>query len=178
MRHVAAVRKKIGRRTIFNLLGPLASPAGVTRQLVGIYSADWLTPYAQALQALGSSRALVVHGEDGLDELTTTGKTFTASLEDGRITRGEITPEDAGLKRASLADLKGGDAAQNAAALRRLFDGERGAYRDIVLLNAGAALMVAGMAKDVSSGVSLAEQALDSGAAKTKLTALIEATNS
>ena len=178
MRHVAAVRKKIGRRTIFNLLGPLASPAGVTRQLVGIYSADWLTPYAQALQALGSSRALVVHGEDGLDELTTTGKTFTASLEDGRITRGEITPEDAGLKRASLADLKGGDAAQNAAALRRLFDGERGAYRDIVLLNAGAALMVAGMAKDVSSGVSLAEQALDSGAAKTKLAALIEATNS
>ena len=120
----------------------------------------------------------MVHGEDGLDELTTTGKTFTASLEDGRITRGEITPEDAGLKRASLADLKGGDAAQNAAALRRLFDGERGAYRDIVLLNAGAALMVAGMAKDVSSGVSLAEQALDSGAAKTKLTALIEATNS
>ena len=116
MRHVAAVRKKIGRRTIFNLLGPLASPARVTRQLVGIYSADWLTPYAQALQALGSSRALVVHGEDGLDELTTTGKTFTASLEDGRITRGEITPEDAGLKRASLADLKGGDAAQNAAA--------------------------------------------------------------
>jgi anthranilate phosphoribosyltransferase len=178
MRHVGAVRRKIGRRTIFNLLGPLASPARVTRQLVGIYSADWLTPYAEALQALGSSRALVVHGEDGLDELTTTGKTFTASLEDGRIIRGEITPEEAGLKRASLADLKGGDAAQNAAALRRLFDGAFGPYRDIVLLNAGAALMVAGMAKDVSSGVSLAAQALDSGAAKTKLQALIEATNS
>jgi len=177
MRHVAAVRKKIGRRTIFNLLGPLASPAKVTRQLVGIFGKEWLEPYAQALQALGSERAMVVHGADGLDELTTTGITHFASLEDGKVTLGEITPEEAGLGRATLQDLKGGDAAQNAAALRRLLDGEHGPYRDIVLLNAGAALLVAGRAKDIKSGAALAATSLDSGAAKQKLEDLIKASN-
>ena len=177
MRHVAAVRKKIGRRTIFNLLGPLASPAKVTRQLVGIFGKEWLEPYAQALKALGSERALVVHGADGLDELTTTGVTYFASLENGAVTLGQITPEEAGLGRATLQDLKGGDAIQNAAALRQLLDGEQGPYRDIVLLNAGAALLVAGRAKDIKSGVALAATSLDSGAAKQKLANLIEASN-
>jgi anthranilate phosphoribosyltransferase len=177
MRHVAGVRSRIKRRTIFNLLGPLASPARVKHQLVGVYAPEWLTPYAEALKVLGSSRALVVHGADGLDELTTTAVTYYARLEDGRISRGEITPEQAGLKRASLSDLKGGSAADNAAALERLFDGEGGAYRDIVLLNAGAALMVAGSAKDVKEGVALAARALDSGAANVKLDALVKASN-
>jgi anthranilate phosphoribosyltransferase len=177
MRHVAAVRKQIGRRTIFNLLGPLASPAKVTRQLVGIFGREWLEPYAQALKALGSERAMVVHGADGLDELTTTGVTYFASLENGAVTLGEITPEDAGLGRATLPDLKGGDAAHNAVALSRLLDGERGPYRDIVLLNAGAALLVAGRAKDIKSGVALAATSLDSGAAKRKLEDLIKASN-
>jgi anthranilate phosphoribosyltransferase len=177
MRHVAAVRKQIARRTIFNLLGPLASPAKVKRQLVGIFGREWLEPYAQALKALGSERALVVHGADGLDELTTTGVTYFASLENGAITLGEITPEEAGLARARLQDLKGGDAIRNAAALRQLLDGEQGPYRDIVLLNAGAALLVAGRAKDIKSGAALAATSLDSGAAKQKLEDLIEASN-
>jgi anthranilate phosphoribosyltransferase len=177
MRHVAKVRSQIKMRTIFNLLGPLASPARVTHQLVGIYDRKWLLPYAQALQALGSVRALVVHGADGLDELTTTDVTHFASLENGRIAQGEIAPEDAGLPRARLSDLKGGSAADNAAALSRLFDGETGAYRDIVLLNAGAALMVSAIAKDIKEGVSLAAQALDGGAAKMKLDELITASN-
>jgi len=177
MRHVAAARRQIGRRTIFNLLGPLASPARVTRQLAGIFGREWLTPYAEALRELGSRRALVVHGADGLDELTTTDVTFFASLENGAVTRGEIAPEDAGLPRAGLADIKGGDAAHNAGALRRLFDGAPGPYRDIVLLNAGAALLVAGAAKDVKEGVALAAQSLDSGAAAAKLNAVIAATN-
>ena len=177
MRHVGRVRARLKRRTIFNLLGPLASPARVKRQLVGIYSKDWLLPYTQALQALGSTRALVVHGGDGLDELTTTDATFYASLDRGGITQGQITPQDAGLPLATLEQLKGGDATHNAAALVRLLGGEPGPYRDIVLLNAGAALMVADRVKDVKSGAALAAQSLDSGAAKAKLEALIEASN-
>jgi anthranilate phosphoribosyltransferase len=177
MRHVGKVRSQIKIRTIFNLLGPLASPARVKHQLVGIYDRKWLRPYAEALQALGSSRALVVHGADGLDEVTITDVTHFARLENGQITEGQIAPEDAGLGRARLADIKGGSAADNAAALKRLFGGEKGPYRDIVLLNAGAALMVCGRAKDIKEGVRLAAQALDGGAAQGKLTALIDASN-
>jgi anthranilate phosphoribosyltransferase len=177
MRHVREVRKRIPIRTIFNLLGPLASPARVKHQLVGIYDRKWLQPYAEALKALGSSRALVVHGADGLDELTTTAVTYFTRLENGQIGFGEIAPEEAGLRRATLDDLKGGSAADNAAALVRLFDGKKGAYRDIVLLNAAAALMVSDRAKDVKEGVVLAAQALDSGAAGAKLDALIAASN-
>ena len=177
MKHVGAARKQIGRRTIFNLLGPLASPARVTRQLVGVFSSDWLMPYANALAALGSSNATIVHGADGLDEVSISGPTKIAMLKDGAITTGELTPETAGLKRWPLADIQGGDAAHNARAITRLFDGETGAYRDIVRLNAAYALMVAGAAKDVSSGVTLAAQALDSGAAKNKLQALVKASN-
>lgn len=177
MKHVGAARKQIGRRTIFNLLGPLASPAKVTRQLVGVFSADWLVPYAQALKALGSNRAFIVHGRDGLDEISISTATQMAVLENGTVTTRELTPEDAGLTRSPLAAIQGGDAAHNAAALTRLFDGETGPYRDIVLLNAGAALMVAGRASDIKAGVTMAAQALDSGAAKAKLNALIAASN-
>jgi anthranilate phosphoribosyltransferase len=177
MRHVAAARRAIGKRTIFNLLGPLANPAQVKRQLVGVFAEEWLTPYAEALRALGCERAMVVHGRDGLDELTITDITYVATLADGVITRSQITPEDAGLKRASLADLQGGVAAENAKALRALFAGETGAYRDIVLLNAAGALMVAGRAKDILSGMELARHALDSGAARVKLEQLVMVSN-
>ena len=176
MKHVGAARKQIGRRTIFNLLGPLASPARVSRQLVGVFSADWLVPYAQALKALGSTHAFIVHGRDGLDEVSISAATQAAVLDAGIVTTREITPEDAGLPRWPLADITGGDAAHNAAAMKRLFDGEAGAYRDIVLLNASAALMVAGRAKDVKEGAGLAAQALDAGAAKARPNALIKAT--
>jgi len=177
MKHVGAARKQIGRRTIFNLLGPLASPARVTRQLVGVFSADWLMPYAEALKALGSERAFIVHGRDGLDEVSISDGTQMAVLENGAVTMRTLTPEDAGLPRWPLAEIRGGDARHNAAALTRLFDGEQGPYRDIVLLNAGVALMVAGRAKDVKSGVALAARSLDGGAAKAKLDELIKASN-
>jgi anthranilate phosphoribosyltransferase len=178
MKHVGAARKQIGRRTIFNLLGPLASPARVTRQLVGVFSADWLVPYAEALNALGSSHAVIVHGRDGLDEVSISDATQMAVLQNGSVTRRDLTPEEAGLNRHPLAAIRGGDAAHNAAALTRLLDGETGPYRDIVLLNAGVALMVAGTAQDIKDGVALAARSLDSGAAKAKLEDLIEAGNS
>ena len=177
MKHVGPVRAQIKRRTIFNLLGPLASPARVTRQLVGIFAEEWLTPYAEALKALGSVEALVVHGKDGLDEVTSTEVTFAAMLKNGTISRSEITPEQAGISRARLSDLKGGSAAENAARLTALLSGETGAYRDIVLLNAAAALMVAGRTGDIMGGMALAARALDSGAAKAKLQDLIKASN-
>jgi anthranilate phosphoribosyltransferase len=178
MRHVARARQAIGTRTIFNLLGPLANPAGVKRQLVGIFAEEWLTPYAEALRALGCERAMVVHGRDGLDELTTTDITYVATLADGVVTRSEIAPEDAGLARASLLDLKGGTPKENAAALLELLEGKgRPAYRDIVLLNAGAALIVAEKAKTIGEGVALARQAIDSGRARTTLNQLVAASN-
>ena len=177
MKHVGRARKQIGRRTIFNLLGPLASPARVTRQLVGVFSSDWLVPYAEALKALGSTRAFIVHGDDGLDEVSISAATQMAVLENGTVTSRELAPEDAGLTRRPLAEIRGGDAAHNAAALTRLLDGETGPYRDIVLLNAAAALMVAGTASDIKSAVTLAAHSLDSGAARTKLDTLIASTN-
>jgi anthranilate phosphoribosyltransferase len=177
MRHVGPVRARIKRRTIFNLLGPLASPAKVSRQLIGIFAEEWLTPYAEALKALGSSRAMVVHGRDGLDEVTTTDVTYVAALLNGHISRSKIAPEDAKLKRASLADLKGGSAADNAARLVALLAGETGPYRDIVLLNAAAALMVAGRAADILGGIELATRALQSGAAAAKVRELVKASN-
>jgi anthranilate phosphoribosyltransferase len=178
MRHVAKARQAIGKRTIFNLLGPLANPAGVKRQLVGVFAKEWLEPYAEALRALGCERAMVVHGRDGLDELTTTDITYAAILEDGAITQTEIAPEDAGLKRSSLEALKGGGAAENAQALRVLLQGEKSAYRDIVVLNAAAALMVAGRANDIMAGAALAQELLDSGAARDKLEQLVKVSNS
>ena len=177
MKHVGPVRAQIGRRTIFNLLGPLASPARVKRQLVGVFAPEWLVPYAQALKALGAEQALVVHGKDGLDEVSTSDGTLVATLKGGAVSKSEIAPEQAGLKRALLSELKGGNAAENAVRLTGLLSGEAGAYRDIVLLNAAAALMAAGRAGDIMAGMGEARTALDSGAAKAKLDALIKASN-
>jgi anthranilate phosphoribosyltransferase len=177
MRQVAPVRKELGVRTIFNLLGPLSHPGGAAFQVLGVFAERWLVPMAAALRDLGSQRAWVIHGEDGLDELTTTGATYVAELTaTGAVRCFTITPEDAGLPRATLADLRGGDAAGNAAALRNLLDGAAGAYRDIVLLNAAAALCVAGRAKTLRDGVALAAAAIDSGRARQVLQTLVEMT--
>src|SRR4051794_11307566 len=153
MRHVAPVRVELGTRTLFNLLGPLANPAGVTRQLLGVPSEVWMAPLTEALRDLGSERVWTVHGSDGLDEITTTGRTAVMALENGTIRRFSVTPEDVGLPRARPEDLKGGDPDHNAHALRAVLDGEAGAYRDIAVMNAGAALVVAGATKDFAEGV-------------------------
>ena len=173
MKHVAPVRKELGFRTIFNLLGPISNPAGVRRQLLGIYSRHWIEPIALVLAKLGTEKAWIVHGSDGLDEMTTTGTTHVAVLENGNVTVHEIAPEDAGLPRTTLAALKGGEPVENAAALRALLDGAKGAYRDIVLLNAAAALIVAGNATELTAGVALAADAIDSGRARAALAKLI-----
>lgn len=173
MRHVAEARRELGFRTVFNLLGPLANPAGAKRQLIGVFAEEWLTPIAEVLKALGSERVWVVHGWDGLDELTTTGPSEVAALEDGRIRRFAVTPEEAGLSRAKPAALAGGTAEENAARLRALLEGEKGPLRDIVLLNAAAALIVAGKAENLAGGAALAAAALDDGRAKATLEALL-----
>lgn len=177
MRHVAGVRKELGTRTIFNLLGPLANPAGAKRQLLGVYSPDWVTPMARVLKKLGTTRAWVVHGKDGLDELTTTTRTTVAALSNGRIRTFEVAPEDAGLVRARPADLKGGDARANAKAIEKLLAGGHGPFRDIVLLNAAAALVIAEKARNLKQGVALATEAIDTGAAQLSLRKLVEITN-
>jgi anthranilate phosphoribosyltransferase len=169
VRHVASARKGVGVRTVFNLLGPLANPAGVKRQLLGVYDKRWLVPMAEALRDLGCEHALVICGQDGMDEITTTTGTDVAELRDGVIKSFVFTPEDAGIDRASEDDLKGGDPAYNAAAIRRLLDGETGAFRDIVRLNAGAALMLAGLATSLDQGAQLAAAAIDDGRARTAL---------
>jgi anthranilate phosphoribosyltransferase len=165
MKHVAPVRKELGFRTVFNLLGPICNPAQVRRQLLGIFAEEWLEPVAHVLSDLGTEKAWVVHGTDGLDELTTTGVTRVAVLEGGHVTMHDVSPEDAGLKRSTLAALKGGAADENARAILDLFDGAKNAFRDIVLLNAGAALVVADKAKTISEGVALAAEAIDKGKA-------------
>jgi len=177
MRHVGPSRVELGTRTIFNLMGPMSNPAGVKRQLIGVFSKQWLTPMADALKSLGTEHAWLVHGSDGLDEITTTGPTHVVELKDGAIRGFEIAPEQFGLKRATLSDLKGGDPEQNAAALRELFDGKTGPYRDIVLLNAAAALLVAGRVADIPAGLKMAAEALDFSKARQKLDDLIRVTN-
>ena len=165
MKHVAAVRGELGFRTIFNLLGPLSNPGGVRRQLLGVYSREWLVPIANVLGKLGAEKAWVVHGSDGLDEMTTTGVSHVAVLEDGKVSTLTVAPQDVGLEHASLSALKGGIPDDNADAIRKLLGGTRGAFRDIVLLNAGAALVVADKARDLKDGIARAAQAIDSGAA-------------
>lgn len=176
MRHVGPVRTELGTRTIFNLLGPLSNPAGVTRALIGVFSPEWVEPLAHVLKALGMQSAWIVHG-DGLDEMTTSGETIVAALAGGAIRRFTLTPEDFGLARVSKDQLKGGDADHNAAALRLVLDGEPGAYRDIVLLNAGSALAMAGLADDVGGGIALAAQSIDSGKARAALDRLVAVSN-
>ena len=177
MRHVGPARAELGTRTIFNLLGPLSNPAGVSRQLLGVFSPNWLEPLAQVLRNLGSERVWLVHGADGLDEITTTGPTQVVALEHGSIRGFEIVPADADLPVATLADLKGGDPAHNAAALRRVLDGDPSPYRDIAVLNAAAALVVAGKAENLRRGAALAAVALDGGAAKAVLARLVAISN-
>ena len=176
MRHVAGPRVELGTRTIFNLLGPLANPAGVKRQVVGVFAADWLEPLAQVLGRLGAERAWVVHGEPGLDELSTVGTTHVAEWDGSTVRRFTIEPEDAGLERATLADLKGGDAAENAAAIQAMLAGIKGPLRDAVLLAAAAALVVAGKADDLRAGVSQASASIDEGRARTALERLVAIT--
>lgn len=177
MRHVGPVRVEMGTRTIFNLLGPLANPAGVKKILIGVFSPTWMEPVAETLRALGTERAWVVHGSDGLDEMTTTGPTEVVSLENGKITRFQITPEQAGLPLANAADLKGGEPGHNAEALRAVVAGSKSAYRDIAILNAAGALVVAGAAKDIRSGAGQAGKAIDSGAVGRVLEAAIAVSN-
>lgn len=177
MRHVGPVRVELGTRTIFNLLGPLANPASTKRQLIGVFSRDWVEPIANVLNSLGTERAWVVHGSDGLDELTLTGTSFVAELKDGKVTTREIDPRDYGLDLCAAEELLGGDPAENADAIRKLLDGEPSAYRDVVLLNAAAALVVAGNAETMENAVSLARASVDSGAAKRALEQLVAITN-
>lgn len=176
MRHVGPTRVELGTRTIFNLLGPLSNPAGVTQQLVGVYSPHWLLPVAEVLRDLGSKSVWVVHGE-GLDEITTTGVTQVAALENGQIRTFELTPSDFGLETVLLADLKGGDGAHNAVALKGVLQGDATPYRDISLANAAASLLIAGRAGDLREGMELARRSLTSGNANATLERLIRVSN-
>jgi anthranilate phosphoribosyltransferase len=177
MKNVGPTRVELATRTIFNLLGPLSNPAGVNRQMVGVFSRQWVEPLAQVLKNLGSESVWVVHGSDGLDEITLTGPTFVAALENGSVRTFEVKPEDAGLGRVGGEALKGGDADANAVALKGVLDGKPSAYRDVALLNAAAALIVAGKAKSLSDGVAIGKQSLDSGAAAARLKHLIAVSN-
>ena len=175
VKHVAAVRRALGFRTIFNLLGPIANPARVRRQLMGVYAREMIVPIANVLKALGTEAAWVVHGDDGLDELTTTTSSHVAGLDGARISEFKVEPEDIGVRRATLADLQGGDAKDNAAAIVGLLAGAHGPFRDIVLLNSGAALVVAGKAENLRAGAGLAANSIDSGAARQALARVVAA---
>lgn len=176
MRHVGPSRVELGTRTIFNLLGPLSNPAGVRRQLLGVFAPQWLVPLAEVMRDLGSECVWVVHG-DGLDEITTTGITKVAALENGKIRTFELSPADFGVSPCVLADIKGGDGVANAAALRDVLGGARNAYRDISLANAAASLVIAGKAETIRDGMTLAAHSLDSGATALALDKLIAVSN-
>lgn len=178
MKNVGPTRVELATRTIFNLLGPLSNPAGVKRQMVGVFSRQWVQPLAQVLKNLGSESAWVVHGSDGLDEITLTGPTFVSALHNGEIRNFEVTPEEAGLSRCEAGALKGGDADANAVALQSVLDGKPSPYRDVALINAAAALVVAGRAKDLKEGVAIGARSIDSGAANAKLKHLVAVSNS
>jgi anthranilate phosphoribosyltransferase len=177
MKNVGATRVELGTRTIFNLLGPLSNPAGVNRQLVGVFSRQWIEPLAQVLKNLGSEAVWVVHGSDGLDEITTSGPTAVAALENGTIRTFEITPADIGIEPVKPEALRGADAEHNAAALREVLEDKPGAYRDVAVMNASATLVVAGAAKDLKDGAEQARKALSSGAARARLDRLIAVSN-
>ncbi len=177
MKYVQPVRRQLRLRTVFNLLGPLTNPANASAQVVGVYSAALVEKLAEALSELGVRRALVVHGRDGLDEITISAPTKIAEVRNGRVHVYEVTPEDFGLQRAPLEEIAGGDAAENAAIIRAILDGERSCRRDVVLLNAAAALVAAGQADRISDAVPLAAYAIDSGHARQRLQLLVEFTN-
>jgi anthranilate phosphoribosyltransferase len=177
MKNVGPTRVELGTRTIFNLLGPLSNPASVKRQMIGTFSKQWIEPMAQVLKNLGSNCVWVVHGSDGLDEITTSGTTSVAALENGKIRTFEITPEDAGLTRAKPEALRGGNAGENAKALLDVLKGKPGPFRDVSIINAAAALIVAGKVKDLKSGAALAAKSIDSGEAEGRLDRLIAVSN-
>jgi anthranilate phosphoribosyltransferase len=177
LKHWAPIRGELAIRTVFNLLGPICNPAGVKRQVVGVFSAQWVEPIAHVLKNLGSEHVWVVHGHDGLDELTTTGATEVSELKNGKVRKFEVTPADAGLPPAKLSDLKGGEAKVNAAAIRDVLAGKKGPFRDIALLNAAAALIVGGKAANLTDGVALAAHSIESGAAAKALERLIAVSN-
>jgi anthranilate phosphoribosyltransferase len=176
-KNVGATRAELGTRTIFNLLGPLSNPAGVRRQMVGVFSRHWTEPLAQVLKNLGAECVWVVHGSDGLDEITTSGPTTVTALEAGVIRTFEISPEQVGLEKAKPQALRGGDASVNAAAVQDVLEGKKSAFRDIALFNAAAALVVAGKSKNLKDGVDLAAHSLDSGEAEGRLDRLIVVSN-
>jgi anthranilate phosphoribosyltransferase len=178
MKHVGPTRVELGTRTIFNLLGPLSNPAGVKRQVTGVYSRDWVEPLAHVLKNLGSEACWICHGDGGFDEIVPTGTTFIAALKDGEVRSFEVTPESAGVQRSSVDDLKGGEAAENAEALRRVLAGVSSAFADAAMMTAGAALIVAGKAVDLKAGVAIARDAILTGAADKALTRLVEISNS
>jgi anthranilate phosphoribosyltransferase len=177
MKHVGPTRVELGTRTIFNLLGPLSNPAGVKRQMVGVFSRQWVEPLANVLKNLGSERAYVVHGSDGLDEITTSGPTTVAALIDGKVTTFEINPEDVGFALSKPEQLRGGDAEANATALIEVLRGKKSAFRDVAILNAAAAIVVSGKAKDLKEGVAIATKAVDSAEAEGRLDRLIAVSN-
>ena len=177
MKHWAPIRAELGIRTIFNLLGPISNPAGVKRQVVGVFSWHWVEPIAHVLKNLGAEHVWVVHGHDGLDELTTTGATDVAELKDGKITVFEVKPSEAGLATVKLDDLKGGDEAHNAQAIRDVLAGARTPLRDIAILNAAAALVVGGKAETLAHGAELATRSIESGAAARTLEKLVAVSN-
>jgi anthranilate phosphoribosyltransferase len=177
MKNVGPTRIELGTRTIFNLLGPLSNPAGVKRQMVGVFSRQWVEPLAHVLKNLGSEHVWVVHGSDGLDEITTAGPTYVAAMESGAVRSFEIAPEDVGLARVKPEALRGGDAKENAQALLDVLKGKKGAFRDVAVLNAAAGLIVAGRAKDLKAGIALAQKSVDSGEAEGRLDRLIAVSN-
>jgi anthranilate phosphoribosyltransferase len=177
MKNVGPTRVELGTRTIFNLLGPLSNPAGVKRQMVGVFSRQWIEPLAQVLKNLGSESVWVVHGSDGLDEITTSGATYVAALENGAVRTFEITPEEVELPRVKPEALRGGDAKANARALADVLKGNKSAFRDVAVFNAAAGLVVAGRAKELKAAVALAAQSIDSGEADARLQRLIKVSN-
>jgi anthranilate phosphoribosyltransferase len=178
MKHVGPTRVELGTRTIFNLLGPLSNPAGVKRQIVGVFSRAWVEPLAHVLKNLGAERVWVAHGTGGLDEVTAAGVTWVAELKDGKVRTFELTPEEAGVPRGTLDDLRGGDAAQNADALLGVLEGKENGFRNAVLMTAGAALLIAGKVPSVKDGAKSAAESIASGRAKAVLDKLIVISNS
>jgi anthranilate phosphoribosyltransferase len=177
MKHVGPTRVELATRTIFNLLGPLSNPAGVKRQMVGVFARHWIEPLAKVLGALGSDKAWVVHGSDGLDEITTNGVTHVAELSGGKVKLFDISPDDAGLKSSKPGELKGGEAIYNAEALRAVLDGQMGPFREVAVFNAAAALLVAGKADTIKDAAKLAAKSIESGAAKARLEKLVAVSN-
>jgi anthranilate phosphoribosyltransferase len=177
MKHVGPTRMELGTRTIFNLLGPLSNPAGVKRQMVGVFAHKWVEPVAHSLKELGSEKAWVAHGSDGMDEITTTGPTYVSELKDGKVRSFEISPTDVGLPISKAEDLKGGQPSENAKALREVLAGAKNAYRDIVLFNSAASLLVADKVSNLKDGVELAADSIDSGSAADTLEKLVAASN-